>query len=248
MPHQRGQWGKKKIKARASEKKTRSALTAHLPSLRFLFSSSLPPSSLGISKLGEDDADVDGKEDGRRLQLREKVGFSLSLSLSLSRRFSISLFRFSDFHFLFPISYLSAVPISYSLFALYLGYFHSSLPGDFLLNVVSLSLCLSLSDFPFPFSDSPIFIFYFRFLIRMPCMLNRESSYWACEFTEAHFTSFLFPSFSSLFCLSPWPILFVDTRISLKIIAVYPYKNVRLRASENETSTSEISAKNDVMR
>ena len=132
MPHQRGQCEKKKIKARASEKKKRD-----LPSLRFLFSSSLPPSSLGIRKLGEDDADVDGKEDGRRLQPPGEGRFlSLSLSLSLSLRFSISLFRFSDFHFLFPISYLSAVSISYSLFALYLGYFHSSLPGDFLLNVV----------------------------------------------------------------------------------------------------------------
>ena len=141
MPHQRGQWGKKKIKARTSEKKTRStsvsddcasssasALTAHLPSLRFLFSSSLPPSSLGISKLGEDDADVDVKEDGRRLQPPGEGRFlSLSLSLSLS----------PIFHFPFPILRFSFLfPISYSLFALYLGYFHSSLPGDFLLNVV----------------------------------------------------------------------------------------------------------------
>ena len=50
---------------------------------------------------------MDGKEDRRRLQPPGEGRFlSLSLCLSLSLRFSISLFRFSDFHFLvFLISY-----------------------------------------------------------------------------------------------------------------------------------------------
>ena len=112
MPRQRGQWEKKKSGARIRKKlresgesarggRTSSSVSDAVVAsalLRFLFSSSLPPSSLGISKLGEDDTDVDGKEDGRRLQ---PPGDGRFLSLSLSLRFSISLFRFSDFHFYF---------------------------------------------------------------------------------------------------------------------------------------------------